>query len=459
MLKLLFQAAQIQLFSGLTILRGGHVMRRAAIAFLILSSALTAAARVEKPLAVTVCELVKNPAAYNHKLVEVTAPIDLAFEDFSLGQPGCEEAYPGVWLMYGGDEPTPTASTWNDTERKKGTVMRVDGIPIPLRRDAAMERLQSKLTAMRLGRVGDQPCYDCYLYRVTATLSGVFFAASATANSFSGYGHLGCCNLLAIEGARDVVATRTKVPVGGSFQCATEEKQLTAEEASRLQSFDEPCGTRSYAECQALDYKPMAAVAAMWGDGLKREEGFPDGGEIVGDTKTTGWRTLDRLRYYELLTTAGRDAAGGELLSGKARRTVCTAVVEPLPASADVNCRSFKKEFQPVEALERRIRQAKDLHEVEVKSPSLEPVARDALPGALKAVDVAVEPGGEPVDCEMQLGWGSEESARCFWLNRTSTVSLSLYMIRSGVHGDGDQQGAGPWVLVSAYADVCEVER
>ncbi|MGA2085628.1 MAG: hypothetical protein ABSG60_08930 [Terracidiphilus sp.] len=434
-------------------------MRRAAIASLILSSALTAAASVENPLAVTVCDLVKNPAAYNHKLVEVTAPIELAFEDFSLGQPGCEDIYPGVWLMYGGDEPTPTASTWNDTERKKGKVVRVDRIAIPLQRDAAMDRLQNKLKATRLGNVGDQPCYDCYLYRVTATLSGVFFAARNTANSFSGYGHLGCCNLLAIEGARNVVATRTKVPVGGSFKCATEEKQLTAEEASRLKSFDEPCGTRSYAECQMLDYKPMAAVAAMWGDGLKREEGFPDGSEISGDTRTTGWRTLDRLRYYELLITAGSDAASGGSFSGRARRTVCTAVVEPLSASAEVNCRSFKKEFQPVEALERRIGQAKDLHEVKVKSPSLEPVARDALPKALKAVGIAVEPGGEPVDCEMQLGWGSEESARCFWLNRTSTVSLSLYLIRSGVLGDGDPKGAGPWVLVSASADVCEVER
>jgi len=459
MLKLLFQAAQIQLFSELTILRGGLPMRRAAIAYLILSSALTAAAGVEKPLAVTVCDLVKNPAAYNHKLVEVTAPIELAFENFSLGQPGCEEAYPHVWLMYGGDEPTPTASTWNDTERKKGTVVRVDGIAIPLRRDAAMERLQNKLKAMRLGKVGDQPCYDCYLYHVTATLSGVFFAGSTAANSLPGYGHLGCCNLLAIEGARDVVATRTKVPVGGSFQCATEEKQLTAEEASRLQSFDEPCGTRSYAECQALDYKPMAAVAAMWGDGLKREEGFPDGGVISGNTRTTGWRTLDRLRYYELLITAGSDAASGDSFSGRARRTVCTAVIEPLPASAEVNCSSFKKEFQPVESMERRIRQAKDLHEVKVMSPSLELAARDALPKALKAVSVAVEPGGEPVDCEMPLGWGNEESARCFWLNRTSTVSLFLYMIRSGVHGDGDPKGAGPWVLVSAYADVCEVEQ
>ena len=434
-------------------------MRQAAIAFLILSSALTAAASVEKPLAVTVCDLVKNPAAYNHKLVEVTAPIDLAFEDFSLGQPGCEANYPGVWLMYGGDEPTPTASTMNDLERKKGTVMRVDGIPIPLQRDAAMERLQSKLKATRLGRIGDQPCYDCYLYQVTATLSGVFFAASTTSNSFSGYGHLGCCNLLAIEGARNVIATRTKVPVGGSFRCAIEEKQLTAEEASRLQAFNEPCGTRSYAECQALDYKQMAAVAAMWGEELKQDEVFSDGGLINGDTKTTGWRTLDRLRYYELLITAGKDAAGGDLLSGKARRTVCTAVGEPLPATAEVNCRSFNKEFQSVEAMERRMQQAKDFHDVKIKSPSLELAAREALPKVLKAVGVAVEPSGEPVECEVQLGWGNEQSAGCYWLNRTSTASLSLSMIRSGVHGDGDPKRAGPWVLMSANADVCEVER
>ena len=69
---------------------------------------------------VTPCELIASPEKYAGKVVQVRARVDLAFEDFSLAQPGCEDKSPGVWLMYGGDEPTPTASTWNDHDRKPG---------------------------------------------------------------------------------------------------------------------------------------------------------------------------------------------------------------------------------------------------------------------------------------------------------------------------------------------------
>jgi hypothetical protein len=41
------------------------------------------------------------PPAYNQKLVEVTAFVAHALEDFTLFDPTCS-SWPGVWLEYGG---------------------------------------------------------------------------------------------------------------------------------------------------------------------------------------------------------------------------------------------------------------------------------------------------------------------------------------------------------------------
>jgi len=37
-----------------------------------------------------VCQLLADPAAYNHKLVEVTGVASKGFEDFTLSEPGCD---------------------------------------------------------------------------------------------------------------------------------------------------------------------------------------------------------------------------------------------------------------------------------------------------------------------------------------------------------------------------------
>jgi hypothetical protein len=169
----------------------------------------------------TPCELIASPDKYAGKVVEVRAPVNLAFEDFSLAQEGCEDAYPGVWLMYGGDEPTPTASTVNDLSREPGSVLKVNGLSIPLVHDVSLDLFRQRLNAIRISPIGDHPCYGCYLYKVTATLTGIFFAAGNDARHLNGYGHLGCCHLLAIQKVSDVDAVRTPIPMGGSFECVS----------------------------------------------------------------------------------------------------------------------------------------------------------------------------------------------------------------------------------------------
>jgi hypothetical protein len=55
------------------------------------------AAAEEQPATVTICQLKSDPAAYNHKLVEVTGFVSHAFEDFTVFDPTCP-SWPGVWL-------------------------------------------------------------------------------------------------------------------------------------------------------------------------------------------------------------------------------------------------------------------------------------------------------------------------------------------------------------------------
>ncbi len=54
-----------------------------------------------EPRNVTYCELAKNPAAYNHELVRLTAFVTHGFEDFQLAEPNCvmPPEHFSVWVM------------------------------------------------------------------------------------------------------------------------------------------------------------------------------------------------------------------------------------------------------------------------------------------------------------------------------------------------------------------------
>ena len=67
--------------------------------------------------------------------------------------------------------------------------------------------------------------YDCYQYRVTATLTGRFFAGEKWKNAdgtfrYGGYGHLGCCSLFVIQKVEDVEAEPTGIPIDDRFECS-----------------------------------------------------------------------------------------------------------------------------------------------------------------------------------------------------------------------------------------------
>jgi hypothetical protein len=146
------------------------------------------------------CTVLKDPLAYDHKYVKIRGTVRLGFEDFTLHSLDCETK-PQIWLMFAGDVATPAVSTWNDTERTPGQNLVFAGNSFSLNKDDNFVKFFSLITA----RSDKNP-----VYRVTATLTGGFFAANAKLLSSGGskltsaYGHLNCCHLLLITSISDV---------------------------------------------------------------------------------------------------------------------------------------------------------------------------------------------------------------------------------------------------------------
>ena len=156
---------------------------------LLLISFLPVSGLGQTPVKVSLCDLVKEPQKYTRQWVEVRGTVDIAFENFTLHTRDCGDAeLRWIWLAYGGDEPTPTASTVNDRTRPSGAVLKVDNIPVQLRRDANLELFKGRLVAQRVSAQDGLGChgYDCYFYKVTATLVGLFMAAPDASTNLSG---------------------------------------------------------------------------------------------------------------------------------------------------------------------------------------------------------------------------------------------------------------------------------
>lgn len=188
---------------------------------------IVAAQREEAPLEVSPCLLESDPGAYHHKLVRVRSRINFGFENFTLSGRDCEntEEFSNVWIEFGGDVGAQTIYCCGDHSRAPQTELEIDGYVIPLEKNQELSKFLRLLNAAREKAPNGGPCYDCYYYRVTASLVGRFFAGGwpnkkqSTPLPEAGYGHLGCCSLLAIEKVSDVSAERTEIPDNPRFRC------------------------------------------------------------------------------------------------------------------------------------------------------------------------------------------------------------------------------------------------
>ncbi len=143
----------------------------------------------QEPEKVGLCELQKDVDAYNHKLIEVTAFVSHGFEDFTLFDPTCN-SWPAVWLEYGGKRNSGTMYCCGVTaERSRRKQLVVEEIPVPLLEDESFVKFDQTI------RRGSDSI-------VHAGLVGRFFAGKKMPigkGFFRGYGHMGCCSLLAIQ--------------------------------------------------------------------------------------------------------------------------------------------------------------------------------------------------------------------------------------------------------------------
>ena len=140
------------------------------------------------PREATACNLLKEPTAWNHVRVRVTAVATHGFEDFSLSSPACEGSQKAIWLTYGGRANSETiyCCPGEGEESLRAEPLVLEGVTLALVEDATFNRFRERLR--KHPRVA-----------VRMTVVGTFFAGAQTPAGWGGFGHLGCCSLLVIE--------------------------------------------------------------------------------------------------------------------------------------------------------------------------------------------------------------------------------------------------------------------
>jgi hypothetical protein len=155
----------------------------------------SAVALCQTPEKVLVCRVQEDPAAFNHKLIEVTGFVSHGFEDFGLFDPSCParagSSRTSLWLEYGGKASSNTMYCCGVTpSRTRPKPLVVEKIPVTLLDDKTFKQF-------------DKMIQRPHGSTVHATLVGRFFAGDEMkwpAGTFwGGYGHLGCCSLLAVQ--------------------------------------------------------------------------------------------------------------------------------------------------------------------------------------------------------------------------------------------------------------------
>jgi hypothetical protein len=232
----------------------------------------------EESQKVSICQLKKNPDVYNQKSVEVVGFVSHDFEDFSLFDPECPSRF-DIWLEYGGVAASGTIYCCGGTGgRNRPKPLVVEGISISLNENDSFREFDRLVQPpFRSGKHGSI---------VHATMIGRFFAGRATQfpngeKSFRGYGHMGCCSLLAIEEIRSVDAQdRPGLDYGASpdqpdltkLGCGTERDLVSLDPYRDIMNAQEQAelGDRSWAfeDPQRVAAQSLAGILKMPQDSL-----------------------------------------------------------------------------------------------------------------------------------------------------------------------------------------------
>jgi len=140
---------------------------------------------------VSVCEVVQNPGAYNHKVIETTGLISHDFEDFSLFDPSCRSSEVSIWVEYGGRRNSGTIyCCGRSAEMTRDKPLVVENIPTSLLEDEKFRQFDKLI--QRRARV-----------LLRATLRGYYFSGEKQklpgGTTWVGYGHFGLSSLFVVE--------------------------------------------------------------------------------------------------------------------------------------------------------------------------------------------------------------------------------------------------------------------
>jgi hypothetical protein len=154
---------------------------------------------------VSVCDLKKDPAKYNHALVKVTGHFSRGFEDSTLYDPTCK-ARQWIWVELGGKRSIGVMYCCGFTpKRTREQELEVEGIKLPLTEDATFKKYYDWLATGK---------------RVKATVIGSFFSGEKTQYSkdapvfYGGYGHMGIGSLFVVQQvlSSEITKTENKLP-------------------------------------------------------------------------------------------------------------------------------------------------------------------------------------------------------------------------------------------------------
>ena len=140
---------------------------------------------------VSVCDLKKDPAKYNHSMVKVRGYFSRGFEDSTLYDPGCKKSRQWIWVELGGKRSVSVMYCCGFTPKPtREEELEVEGIKLPLTEDANFAK------------------YDKFLAdgkNVKATVIGTFFSGEKIQYSeetpvfYGGYGHMGIGSLFIVQ--------------------------------------------------------------------------------------------------------------------------------------------------------------------------------------------------------------------------------------------------------------------
>jgi hypothetical protein len=140
---------------------------------------------------VSICDLEENPAAYDHKLIQITGEVSFGFENFSLSSKQCKNKQPDIWLVYGGalkDRAIPSGR-----ELRSEQSLTVEGITTRLIEDSAFQSFDAAI---------HKPLPNGGSNTLKATLVGTYFAGKpgfAGIKEWRGFGMWGMFSLLVIQ--------------------------------------------------------------------------------------------------------------------------------------------------------------------------------------------------------------------------------------------------------------------